>query len=506
MTNQKYHFCTNQMIIVMLFLIHFIFVSDRLFGEPIGEYEFVTFLPEELPSIKIGLILNNNAVYSFDSVQTVDVNYKKGGVPFEQITTPTISTTHNVLQWFTGNLDTNLVVTSSLPSKFGIVKTNHVSHAGFSLQWGDKRMSRWCFKDGIFWCIPDLIIQMDSGYPYAGAYNEHFPALYCTELKTSTLVKKINENPDPDPRERYRETDIVRDEWTPAVSKHNSGIQITDQRFQCCSILPPMSRFGVPYYDSLSGGFDFVPLSRYRWRFCTLIPNWDHTNGIAYYPFTVWEAQSRIKERNEVQGYETRWQVYSQTLLSWGGKFFAISVKNVKDNTQIFHLIRDRAPCYSLTETGMAEYLPKSYKVSGELYCLKIPDEDIVDEKNKPWHLQNEPPKNWIHKKINCKNPIFDTKNRRIISIIYLEPEGMVYGFGKDFYMRLDVLPENNNWKTAIVSCHDITEGEVLGKDSTGKERNIGEPFRTVWQCSKILKEAGLINFQTDDSGGSKIE
>ena len=254
-----------------------------------------------------------------------------------------------------------------------------------------------------------------------------------------------------------------------------------------------------PLYSYTSCGFDFLPISRNRWQCCTLIVNFDERGRPLREPrfvFTLWEAHRQIAEQNGVNGHENKWTVLSQSLLAWGGKFFAIPIKNAVGDLPSFHLIRDSAPCYILNreEKVMTDEFLRSYAVSGELYRLNIAVEDKVDEDHKPCHgshLHSLPSqREWAIQPVHCKEPVLDPEKHRIIALIYVEPEGEVYGFGKDFYVRLDVLPENGDLTSAIVSCRDITKGEVSGTDSTGNERVIGEPFRTVWQAALVLRES----------------
>jgi len=268
--------------------------------------------------------------------------------------------------------------------------------------------------------------------------------------------------------------------------------QFTDKNFQQSSRLPPiLGGIASSQYGYISGGFDFHPISHDHWQFFTLIP----CTGLreVYYPFTLWEAQSKIVEHDDVTGYENKWTVLSQSLLAWGGKFFAVPIKNAKNDLPSFHLIRDSSPCYALDREALERDIPKSYAVSGELYRLGIAAEDRVNEENRPWHRQANPPKEWASKKIHCEKPVLDPEKYRFIALIYVEPEGKVYGFGKDFYVRLDELPESGDLASAIVNCRYVTQGKISGKDESGVERPITDPFRTVWECSLVLKESGLL-------------
>jgi len=303
---------------------------------------------------------------------------------------------------------------------------------------------------------------------------------------------------------RYGGRDIERIEFISEVTNPESPFRaglpwdspFTDERFQSVSFLPPLLM--PPLYSYTSCGFDFLPISRDRWQFCTLIANTVENGQFLREPrfiFTLWEAHRHIAEQNGVSGHENKWTVLSQSLLAWGGKFFAVRIKNAEGNLPSFHLIRDSAPCYILSreEKVMTDEFLRSYAVSGELYRLNIAVEDKVDEDNKPCHgrrLTGLPSqREWDIQSVHCEQPVLDPEKHRIIALIYVEPEGKVYGIGKDFCVRLDVLPENGDLTSAIVPCRDITEGEVRGLDHTGKERIIGEPFRTVWQAAKVLHE-----------------
>jgi hypothetical protein len=81
-----------------------------------------------------------------------------------------------------------------------------------------------------------------------------------------------------------------------------------------------------------------------------------------------------------------------------------------------------------------------------------------------------------------------------------VEPQGEVYGFGKDFYVRLDVPPEQGDIVSVIVPCRDVTRGDVSGMEESGVVRPLGDPFRTVWECSLVLKEDGLLDKPLSES------
>ena len=473
------------------------FVSNGLRGEPIDVEEYLPLLPEKVIQVKIGTIVGND-VFSYDDLQTVQViypeHYNKDMLPWRL--PPTSPVEHKILQWFAGDLTTKIVRQAQLPTRIGTFKTEQIKNTEFCLQWDDERVQRWGYKDNAFWCIPERVVQFQAGFPNAGAYNELFPALYRTGQKEELSVKL---NDDGKQYGNNNRDDIERLEWTPAISQslrvqtsvHRSSSSVD---FQCLSTFPPMQRLN-PCYDYLSGGFDFMPISHNHWQLCTLIPHYGNQPPYrAYFPFTLWEAHSRAMERGSVNGYETKWQVRSQLLLAWGGKFFAVPIKNAEDGLPKFHLVRDSSPCHRLVKEHIADDLLQSYSVSGELYRLEVIVEDMINENHKPWHEQwggkDRTPSEWDTKKIHCEKAVLDPKEHRIIVLIYVEPEGEVYGFGKDFYVRLDVLPENGDLTSAIVPCRDITAGEVRGFDHTDQERIIGEPFRTVWQAALVLRES----------------
>ena len=493
--------CTNDNFLVTSYRLFFlalvsISLQVTLRSEPLDVAEHLSWLPERPVQIKIGVIVGDD-VFSYDDFHKVEVNYPQDaetsfGKP------PVNPVVHSILHWFIGSLTTETVCLASLPTKAGSIETRPIEHTEFRLQWDNNRIQRWYYKDDSFWCVSELIVQFEAGFPYAGAYNEQLPVICRTKYKKDMPDNEVNGRQRSNLKERYgsnKDDDRERAEWVPAFTEFQYGYRnrlAVDETFQRSSFLPPMQRLG-PSYDCLSGGFDFLPISRNHWQLCTLIPNRTYLPFKDYFPFTLWEAHSRIMERDGEAGYENDWTVCSQSLLAWGGKFFAVPIKNSESNLPSFYLVRDSSPCYRLTVEDTDKDIQASYAVSGELYRLDIAEEDLVDEERRPWHRQSDPPKEWATREIHCQEPVLDPETHRIIALIYVEPEGKVYGFGKDFYVRLDVLPENGDLATAIISCRDVTQGAVSGPDGSGATRLLGDPFRTVWECSLVLKEDGLV-------------
>jgi len=489
------------------------FVSDGLRGQPIlVATDRLEPLTTKVTQIKVGVMVGND-VFSYDDFRTVAVVYPNWESGPNKA--PTITVPHSVLQWFIGDLATKTVRPAPLPTRIGVLESEPIEYPELRLQWDDERIQRWCYKGGSFWCIPERVVQFFAGGISAHSYNALFPALYRTDPKNAIHDGAVGEwRRDEYPHERGREdgygnNDIERLEWISAIpmfpiqsfstmSTHRDAPStFTDVNFKRQSLLPPLQP--PTYYDYLSGGFDFLPISRNHWWFCTLIVGPEPSEYFVnpprtrHFVFTLWEARSRVVERDGVSGYENKWTVLSQSFLAWGGKFFAVPIKNTEGDLLNFHLIRDGAPTYILAEREVmvGEFL-RSYAVSGELYRLDIAEADKIDEDRKPCHWQwfASPSPEWRSARtLHCEKPVLDPEKHRIIALIYMEPEGKVYGFGRNFYIRLDVLPENGDLASAIIPCRDITEGEISGRDHTGKERVICEPFRTVWQAARILHE-----------------
>ncbi|MCL2709489.1 MAG: hypothetical protein FWE95_01295 [Planctomycetaceae bacterium] len=460
-------------------------------------------LPEKVIQIKVGVIVGNN-VFSYDGFQQVNVVYLDNSTDETIITVP-----YSSLQWFAGDMATKTIHPAPLPTSVGMFKSESIKSTDLRLQWDDERIQRWNYKDDSFWCIPERVVFSEGALARSTlAYNERYPVLLRTDHNNTILNMEASEKRFVNTLDnRYGGRDIERIELISEVTNLESPFRtglpwyspFTDERFQSVSFLPPL--YKPPLYSYTSCGFDFLPISRDRWQFCTLIVNTADTveNGKLLrkprFIFTLWEAHRHIAEQNGVNGHENKWTVLSQSLLAWGGKFFAVPIKNAVGDLPSFHLIRDSAPCYILNreEKVMTDEFLRSYVVSGELYHLNIAEKDKVDEGNKPFHggiLIASSQREWDIQTVHCEKPVLDPEKHRIIALIYVEPEGKVYGFGKDFYVRLDVLPENDDLISAIVPCRDITAGEVSGHDPTGKERTIGEPFRTVWQAATVLFEA----------------
>jgi len=483
---------------VIMFLVSFVSVLSR--GDlraSAGSGWPPPILPNKAVQIKVGVIIGNE-VFSYDDFQKVEVSYQD--VMWDSSLTEPFVATSAVLQWFVGDLSAKTIRPAPLPSRIGNIGTRQVGNGLFNLQWGDERIQRWCYKDGSFWCIPGRLV-LDEIQGQLFAYNAQLPFLYRTPHKEPVPIDGINESRSSGQRGLTLFNDITREEWVPAVSNSSQLArrrQFTEEYFQMVSSLPPIpgDNHGPPYYCYISDGFDFCPISRNHWQFYTLIPSGNFFIPSVgemqnYFPFTVWEAQCKMVERDGVTGYENKWTVLSQSLLPWGGNFFAVPIKNADGDFPSFHLIRDSAPCFDFTKDVLAQDIQKSYTVSGELYRLDVAEEDIVNEDNGPRHWGGDV--RWGDQKIHCEKPILDSEKYRLIALIYVEPEGKVYGFGRGFYVRLDMLPENGDLASAIVPCRDVTQGKIFGTDASGIERPLGEPFRTVWECALVLQGGGLL-------------
>ncbi len=174
----------------------------------------------------------------------------------------------------------------------------------------------------------------------------------------------------------------------------------------------------------------------------------------------IWDCRSKHVATEEGEEIHSTWTFVTKLWVPWKGQFFVF----------------ERLPHYEYV-------LVREY---GEVYTLRIAEDART---GKPMLNQG---KIWRGRQV--LDPV-----DYLIALIYIEPENTVYGFGPNFYVRLAT--GERPWPLPTLSlspkktpCRDVTKGKAIWTDEDGETHELGEPFRTVWQCAQVLKEDGVLD------------
>ena len=212
-------------------------------------------------------------------------------------------------------------------------------------------------------------------------------------------------------------------------------------------------------------GFDFVPRAADRWTFFMTV---EHT-------MQIWECRSERIESDEGDQVVTHWRLRSEFWVPWRGQFFIIPLPETEVKARRldyqYVLVRDCGEVYELS----------THQPDGEWHGRMTLQDGVPDtyQKGGTWH-------GW--------QPLHPA--HYLIALLYVEPERAVYGFGPNFYVRLDV--PTLDYKR--VPCRYVTRGKASWTDEEGATHELEDPFRTIWQCAKVLKEDGLLDPTAPDS------
>ena len=186
----------------------------------------------------------------------------------------------------------------------------------------------------------------------------------------------------------------------------------------------------------------------------------------------IWDCQSKRVKKEEGEEIQNTWTLVTELWVPWKGQFFVL---------ERFHL---------------GEYV--LVRDCGEVHLLRLAHD------SRPRRAKPAPHKIWRGRQL--LDPV-----DYLIALIYIEPENTVYGFGPNFYVRLATA--NLTWEQRSISldkvpCRDVTRGKAIWTDEDGKSHELGEPFRTIWQCANVLKEDGVLDAVagTDVGSGEREE
>lgn len=210
-------------------------------------------------------------------------------------------------------------------------------------------------------------------------------------------------------------------------------------------------------FDHRIGGFDFIPRTLDHW---TLVMS-------VRYTMQIWDCRSTRIATEKGEEIRNTWTLVTEFWVPWMGQFFAF-----ERNRYEYLLVRD----------------------CGEVHELRL---DYLDRE--AWAREPGPDerKRWHGRQL--LDPI-----DYLIALIYIEPENTVYGFGPNFYVRLatgDGTSARRSTRLEKVPCRDVTKGKAIRTDDDGETHELGEPFRTIWQCANVLKEDGVLDDLDDENG-----
>jgi hypothetical protein len=203
-----------------------------------------------------------------------------------------------------------------------------------------------------------------------------------------------------------------------------------------------------------NGGFDFIPHALDHW---TLFMTVGHT-------MQIWDCRSKRVATEEGEEIRNTWTLVTELWVPWSGQFFAFE--------RYFHY----------------EYV--FVRDCGEVYLLRL-EKDMHTARPK---LRQ----GTVWRGRQLLDPV-----DYLIALIYIEPENTVYGFGPNFYVRLATSerpwpPESPPSSHTKKSCRDVTKGKAIWTDEKGQTHELGEPYRTIWQCANVLKEEGVLEAATE--------
>ncbi len=201
------------------------------------------------------------------------------------------------------------------------------------------------------------------------------------------------------------------------------------------------------------GGFDFIPHGLDHW---TLILS-------VRYTMQIWDCRSKRVATEKGEGFRNVWTLVTEFWVPWTGQFFVFEPERYE-----YVVVRD----------------------CGEVYELRLDYDErantLKSDQGTIWHGRQ------------LLDPV-----DYLIALVYIEPENTVYGFGPNFYVRLvtgerrrplEPAPSSHTKK----SCRDVTKGKAIWTDEKGQTHELGEPFRTIWQCANVLKEDGVLQAATE--------
>lgn len=235
---------------------------------------------------------------------------------------------------------------------------------------------------------------------------------------------------------------------------------------ECLSHLEPMTKWvdqvdvdcmrndGRVMFHHRNDGFDFIPHGLDHWTFFMTV---GHT-------MQIWDCRSRCLATEEGEEIRNTWTLVTQFWVPWKGQFFVF-----ERNRYEYLLVRD----------------------CGEVHELRL---DYLDYESRSGNSEPDEGKRWHGRQL--LDPV-----DYLIALIYIERENTVYGFGPNFYVRL-AKPEPPGPLSSLsltkIPCRDVTKGKAIWTDEKGESHELGEPFRTIWQCANVLKEDGVLEAATE--------
>lgn len=335
----------------------------------------------------------------------------------------------DALNWYQGDLDSGTISPLWLFSDYGAGRTH-------TLRWQHNAgLRRWHWENNQFW------FGFEALY---GPIGPHGCSLWQTQRVSDLKVDRDGFVARDVPRgTRYQDQKVLIESCAMETRADN-----TEERVEKLSDLEPLRRSiqamnkdmkfgGRDEFRHSEDGFDFIPRTPDHW---SLFMTVDHT-------MQIWDCQSERVTTEKGEGICNTWRLESEFWVPWRGQYFVIKVS-------------ESGPKYFYREYTLV-------RDCGEVYELKTQYE------NAKWRGEQ------------LLNPV-----DYLIALLYIEPENIVYGFGPNFYVRLDA-PVNSLERKP---CRYVTEGKALWTDEKGEVHELVDPFRTVWQCANVLKEDGVLD------------
>lgn len=218
-------------------------------------------------------------------------------------------------------------------------------------------------------------------------------------------------------------------------------------------------KIGRTEFSHVVDGFDIVSRADDRW---TLFMTVEHT-------MRIWDCRNERIASNEGDQVVNHWRLRSEFWVPWRGQFFVIPLQQTEVDGRRFDyqyvLVRDCGEVYELSTT----------QPDGEWHGRMTLQDGVPDtyQEGGTWHGSQ------------LLDPV-----HYLVALLYVEPERAVYGFGPNFYVQLDAPAQD----FVRVPCRYVTRGKAAWTDEDGNTHELENPFRTIWQCAKVLKEDGLLD------------
>lgn len=344
-------------------------------------------------------------------------------------------------------------------------------------------LRRWRWKEDRLWCVGEALCGAEG--PFFASWSVVPPLRNESSLGAAIEISKPERSQCFD-----QEFDRITEYHLPPTSAFSdySG-------YAAISRLAPLY-WGLDYdgdrkhYYHPRDGLDLVPQADGSWTLL-MLQDVDRREPLSSI-MSVWDCTIQPVRVDGVIGYRTQWQMRTQFRAPWSGPFFAIDTghdNKIRAKRKIEAIFRkkgvrfsgpDLAGVYEVDGSGGKERvdlgdIARQYNFSKREYVLVRESGQVYGmvprEGEEKWKLYRE------------TDPV-----DYLVAIVYAEPNLGVYGFGRKFWVRLDTTELLRFW-----ACRDITQGTATYTDVDGREHEIGEPFRTVWQCAQVLKEEGVL-------------